>query len=120
AEARGEPYDVSSLGLIISSGVMWSTETKQALMARGNIICFDSLGSSEGVGFAGSISAPGSDPKTAKFTIRTSTNQVTDDGGAIARCERPRRLVFVPGIRRGPNGKADSGWAKQEAANATD
>ena len=29
-------------------------------MARGNFICFDSLGSSEGVGFAGSISAPGS------------------------------------------------------------
>ena len=41
---------------------MWSPETKQALMARGNIICFDSLGSSEGVGFAGSINAPGSAP----------------------------------------------------------
>jgi fatty-acyl-CoA synthase len=83
AEAQGEPYDVSSLGLIISSGVMWSTETKQALMARGNIICFDSLGSSEGVGFAGSISAPGSDPKTAKFTIGTSTKVFTDDGREI-------------------------------------
>jgi fatty-acyl-CoA synthase len=83
AEARGEPYDVSSLGLIVSSGVMWSTETKQALMARGNIICYDSLGSSEGVGFAGSISAPGSDPKTAKFTIGTSTKVFTDDGREV-------------------------------------
>src|SRR5204862_2972903 len=47
AEARGEPYDVSSLGLIISSGVMWSPETKQALMQRGHFLCLDSLGSSE-------------------------------------------------------------------------
>ena len=37
AEATGTPYDISSLQLIISSGVMWSTEVKQALMARGNI-----------------------------------------------------------------------------------
>ena len=45
-------------------------------MARGNIICFDSLGSSEGVGFAGSINTPGSAPTTAKFTIGTSTEGV--------------------------------------------
>src|SRR5436190_14799591 len=69
AEARGEPYDVSSLGLIISSGVMWSSEVKQALMRRGQFICYDSLGSSEGVGFAGSITAAGADAPTAKFTI---------------------------------------------------
>jgi acyl-CoA synthetase (AMP-forming)/AMP-acid ligase II len=83
AEAKGEPYDISSMQLIISSGVMWSPETKQAFMARGNIICFDSLGSSEGVGFAGSISAPGSKPGTAKFTIGTSTKVFTDDGREV-------------------------------------
>ena len=59
AEARGGPYDLSSLQLIISSGVMWSAEVKHGLMERGNFICYDSLGSSEGVGFAGSISAFG-------------------------------------------------------------
>jgi 3-oxocholest-4-en-26-oate---CoA ligase len=84
AEAAGTPYDISSVQLIISSGVMWSTETKQALMARGNIICFDSLGSSEGVGFAGSINAPGSAPTTAKFTIGASTKVFTDDGREVA------------------------------------
>src|SRR4051812_5001773 len=83
AEADNAPYDISSLGLIISSGVMWSTETKQALMSRGNMICFDSLGSSEGVGFAGSISAPGSAPTTAKFTIGASTKVFTDDGREV-------------------------------------
>ena len=83
AEAKGEPYDISSLGLIISSGVMWSPETKRALMERGNIICFDSLGSSEGVGFAGSIDAPGSAPTTAKFTIGADTKVFTDDGREV-------------------------------------
>jgi 3-oxocholest-4-en-26-oate---CoA ligase len=83
AEARGEPYDLSSLQLIISSGVMWSTETKQALMARGNFLCFDSLGSSEGVGFAGSVSAPGSGPTTAKFSIGARTKVFTDDGREV-------------------------------------
>src|SRR5947209_18113153 len=83
AEAKGEPYDLSSLLLVISSGVMWSPETKQALMQRGHFICLDSLGSSEGVGFAGSISAPGSEVKTAKFTIGPYTKVFTDDGRGV-------------------------------------
>ncbi len=84
AEARGEPYDLSSVELIISSGVMWSTEVKQALMKRGTFLCFDSLGSSEGVGFAGSITAPGADSKTAKFSIGPNTKVFTDDGREVA------------------------------------
>ena len=80
AEAKGTPYDVSSVELIISSGVMWSAEVKHGLMQRGPFICYDSLGSSEGVGFAGSISAPGSEQKTAKFSIGTRT-KVFDDRG---------------------------------------
>jgi fatty-acyl-CoA synthase len=83
AEARGEPYDISSLQLIISSGVMWSAEVKHALMQRGAFICFDSLGSSEGVGFAGSISAPGAEQKTAKFTIGASTKVFNDEGREV-------------------------------------
>jgi fatty-acyl-CoA synthase len=78
-EAKDAPYDVSSVELIISSGVMWSAEVKQGLMKRGSFICFDSLGSSEGVGFAGSISAPGAEQKTAKFTIGPSTKVFKDD-----------------------------------------
>jgi acyl-CoA synthetase (AMP-forming)/AMP-acid ligase II len=80
AEAKGKPYDVSSLQLIISSGVMWSAEVKHGLMQRGGFICLDSLGSSEGVGFAGSISTPGSEQKTAKFTIGASTKVFNDQG----------------------------------------
>jgi fatty-acyl-CoA synthase len=83
AEARGTPYDISSLQLIISSGVMWSAEVKHALMQRGNFICLDSLGSSEGVGFAGSISTPGTEPKTARFSIGASTKVFTLQGKEV-------------------------------------
>ena len=33
----------------------------------------------------------------------------------LARYKRPRTFVFVDAIRRGPNGKADYGWAKEAA-----
>ncbi len=83
AEARGEPYELSSLRLMVSSGVMWSAPVKEALLQRGSFLCFDSLGSSEGVGFAGSISASGSEVRTARFTIGEHTKVLTEDGRAI-------------------------------------
>jgi fatty-acyl-CoA synthase len=83
AEERGAPYDISSLAIVISSGVMWSAPVKQALMSRQPMICYDSLGSSEGVGFANSISAPGAETKTAKFTIGPHATVLTEDGRAV-------------------------------------
>jgi fatty-acyl-CoA synthase len=97
AEAKGTPYDISSVQIIISSGVMWSTETKQAFMSRGNIICYDSLGSSEGVGFAGSINTPGSEPTTARFTIGESTKVFTDDGREAERGSDEVGMLAVGG-----------------------
>jgi fatty-acyl-CoA synthase len=83
AEADGKPYDVSSLGLIISSGVIWSAEVKQQLIARANCFCLDSLGSSEGVGFANSMSAPGAEQPTAKFTIGAHAKVFQEDGTEV-------------------------------------
>jgi fatty-acyl-CoA synthase len=83
AEARGEPYDLTSLGLVISSGVMWSAEVKQALAERGGLLCLDSLGSSEGVGFANSMSGPDAAERTARFKIGSRARVFTDDGHAV-------------------------------------
>jgi fatty-acyl-CoA synthase len=83
AEAAGTPYDASSLQLVISSGVIWSAEVKHALMARVPCFCLDSLGSSEGVGFANSMSAPGSEQATAKFTIGPHAKVLSEDGREI-------------------------------------
>jgi fatty-acyl-CoA synthase len=79
AEERGAPYDLSSLQLVISSGVMWTAPVKQALLDRGGMILYDSLGASEGVGFATSISAPGGAVKTATFTVGEHATVLTDD-----------------------------------------
>jgi fatty-acyl-CoA synthase len=112
AETDGEPYDLSSLQLIISSGVMWSAEVKHGLMQRGAFICLDSLGSSEGVGFAGSISAPGAEQKTAKFTIGAGTKVFTEEGREV-----------VPGSgevgRLAVGGHIPVGYYKDEAKSAT-
>lgn len=82
-ESSGRPYDLSSVQLIISSGVMWTAEVKEGLCARGNLICLDSLGSSEGVGFAASMSASGAAARTASFSIGPSAKVLRDDGGEV-------------------------------------
>jgi 3-oxocholest-4-en-26-oate---CoA ligase len=83
ADARGEPYDLSSLLLVISSGVMWSESVKRALIERHPVIAYDSLGSSEGVGFANAVTSADSDGETAKFTIGAETKVFTDDGNEV-------------------------------------
>src|SRR5918994_235287 len=79
ADARGEPYDLSSLLLVISSGVMWSESVKRELIERHPVIAFDSLGSSEGVGFANAITTTESKGETAKFSVGPNTKVFTDD-----------------------------------------
>ena len=41
--------------------------------------------------------------------------EVKEAGGTIARFKRPRRVVVVDEVVRGPNGKADYAWAKRIA-----
>jgi fatty-acyl-CoA synthase len=83
AAARRAPYDLSSLLLVISSGVMWSAAVKEALMAHQPVLCLDSLGSSEGVGFANNMTVPGQEAQTAKFTIGEHTKVLTEDGREV-------------------------------------
>jgi fatty-acyl-CoA synthase len=111
AEASGQPYDISSLQLIISSGVMWSAEVKQALMARGAFMCFDSLGSSEGVGFANSISAPGAETATAKFSIGPHARVFKDDGVEVVPGSGEVGLLAV-------GGNIPVGYYKDDAKSA--
>ena len=111
AEADGTPYDISSLGLMISSGVMWSAEVKQGLMARGNFIAFDSLGSSEGVGFANSITAPGAEAKTAKFSIGPETKVFKENGEEVVPGSGDVGLLAV-------GGNIPVGYYKDDAKSA--
>jgi fatty-acyl-CoA synthase len=97
AAARGDAYDLSSLVLVISSGVMWSAPVKEALMAHQPVLCLDSLGSSEGVGFANNLTAPGQEAKTAKFTIGQHTRVLTEVGREVEPGSGERGMLALGG-----------------------
>ena len=79
AIAKGTPYDTSSLKMIASSGVMWTSEVKEALLDRiEHVVLLDAMGSSEG-SMGTSISMKGLPPKTAKFAVAPTTKVFTDD-----------------------------------------
>jgi len=97
ADARGDPYDLSSLLLVISSGVIWSAPVKQALIERKPVIAYDSLGSSEGVGFATALTTADSEGETARFSIGSDTKVFTDDGQEVKPGSGEEGLLAVGG-----------------------
>ena len=79
ANAKGTSYDASSLKMIASSGVMWTSEVKEALLERiEHVVLLDAMGSSEG-SMGTSISMKGVPPKTAKFAVAPTTKVFTED-----------------------------------------
>ena len=73
AVARGEPYDTSSLRMIVSSGVMWTTEVKEALLDRiPQVALYDAMGSTEG-SMGNQLTMRGVATETAKFTANPTT-----------------------------------------------
>ena len=122
-DAEPDRFDISSLRVIVSSGVIWSAETKAGLLAHNErLIMVDTLGSSEAIGMATSTTTAaslaesdesgGSAPTTARFTLGASTRVVTEDGRDV-----------VPGSgelgRVALRGFTPIGYYKDEAKSAT-
>ncbi len=79
AAERGEPFDTTSLKAIVSSGVMWTAEVKEALLERiPQVLLLDAIGSSEGA-MGLQVSARGLSSATAKFAQSPTTKVFTDD-----------------------------------------
>lgn len=76
---RGQPYDLSSLKQIASSGVMWSQEVKQGLLEHADLILADIMGSSEG-SMGQSVTTRAGAAQTAKFQLNEGVRVVTEDG----------------------------------------
>jgi acyl-CoA synthetase (AMP-forming)/AMP-acid ligase II len=80
-DAEPDRWDISSLRVIVSSGVIWSKETKDGLLRHNDrLIMVDSLGSSEAIGMATNTTTAGSSGKTAKFELSPDSRVVTEDG----------------------------------------
>ena len=72
ARNAGDEYDLSSLNQIISSGVMWSREVKEGLLAFKDMVLVDAMGSTEG-GMGSAISSRERTAATAKFQMSPGT-----------------------------------------------
>jgi acyl-CoA synthetase (AMP-forming)/AMP-acid ligase II len=91
-------WDLSSLILMSSSGVMWSHEVKQGLLGHlPSVILFDSLGSSEAVGLGASVSAGGAATETASFQLGPEVKVISEDGRIVEPGSDEVGMVGVPG-----------------------
>ncbi len=72
-------WDLTSLVGIVSSGVMWSQETKTRLLEHHpGMVLMDAFSSSEALGMGSSISAAGATAETAKFQLSPDTIVIDD------------------------------------------
>jgi acyl-CoA synthetase (AMP-forming)/AMP-acid ligase II len=102
-DAEPDRWDISSLWLIISSGVIWSAEVKAGLLRHNpKLIMVDSLGSSEAVGMARSTSRLGEAAATADFELGPDTRVIDDDGRDVVPGSGQAGRVVLKG--RGPIG----------------
>jgi len=102
-EAEPGKYDLSSLTTMISSGVMWSMEVKQAMLEHlPQTILMDSFGSSEAIGFGSSITAKDMPVKTAKFTTNDLCKVFDENDNEISwGSETPGFIAFGGSIPLG-------------------
>jgi fatty-acyl-CoA synthase len=115
ADGAGTPtgrWDLSSVQMMVSSGVMWSQPIKERLLEHlPQAMIFDSLGSSEAVGMAASFSSKANVSGTARFSLGEAAVVLTDDG---------RRVEPGSGEvgRVGVGGLLPVGYYKDEAKTA--
>jgi acyl-CoA synthetase (AMP-forming)/AMP-acid ligase II len=105
-------WDLSSLVGIISSGVMWSEETKQGLLGHHpNMLLVDAFSSSEALGMGSSISSGASASKTAQFTLGPFVRVLDPDGNdVVPGSDQPGVLAL--------GGRIPLGYYKDEAKTA--
>jgi fatty-acyl-CoA synthase len=111
-QANPTRYDLGTVGLVTSSGVMWSQENKAGLLEFiPQAILFDSFGSSEAVGMGASFSSKGAPQKTAKFQIGVNCAVFNESGDRVVPGSGEQGMVAVGGF-------IPLGYYKDEAKTA--
>ncbi len=83
-DAQPGRWDLSSLFILSSSGVMFSEPVKQALLKHiPHMMIVDSFSSSEALGMGQSISSAAGTSITAKFQLGENAKVITDDGREV-------------------------------------
>ncbi len=79
----GTGYDTSTISLILSSGVMWTSEVKHSLLDRiPQAVLVDAMGSTEG-SMGRQVTVKGIDSQTGKFEQGSATKVFTEDGREV-------------------------------------
>lgn len=91
-------WDLSSLMIIASSGVMWSESTKQGLLRHNpGMFLVDTFSSSEAIGMGNSVSVGGTAERTAHFALGPGCTVFSDAGVPVEPGSGERGRVAVPG-----------------------
>jgi len=97
-DAEPKRWNISTLKVILSSGVMWSAPVKDGLIKHApDLLCVDTLGSSEAVGLARSISSSRGTAKTAGFKLGPNAQVIREDGTSVTAGSGETGLVAVAG-----------------------
>jgi acyl-CoA synthetase (AMP-forming)/AMP-acid ligase II len=84
AASTGKAYDASSLKAVVSSGVMWSANSKRRFLELGDVLLIDGMGATEGA-MAIQLSSRTMPPAdTARFTILPDTVLFDENDQPIA------------------------------------
>ena len=111
-DAHPGRWDLSSLVGIVSSGVMWSEETKRGLLRHhAGMLLVDAFSSSEALGMGTSVSSAGGAAKTARFTLGEDVRVVDTEGRDI---EPGSGQIGVLAL----GGRIPLGYYKDEAKSA--
>ena len=110
AKNSNNPYDIGSVKVIISSGVMWSAEVKQGLLSHHNMSLMDTMGSTEG-GIGSSVTTRENPSETAKFSINPGVIILADDGEILKPGSDKIGLI-------GTSGLVPTGYYKDEKKSA--
>jgi acyl-CoA synthetase (AMP-forming)/AMP-acid ligase II len=102
-DANPGRWDISSLVVVLSSGVMWSEATKQGLLRHHPaMMLVDVFSSSEALGMGQSISGGTHAAATAKFVLGERARVLTDDGRDVEPGSGETGMVALRGL--GPIG----------------
>ena len=98
-DAEPDRWDISSLFMVTSSGVMWSEPVKQRLLAHNpNMLLIDVFSSSEALGMGASVSSGARSSGTAKFSLGENARVIGDDGKDVEPGSGRTGRVAVKGI----------------------
>ena len=113
AKSAGQAFDLSSLQMMGSSGVMWSTEVKRGLLGHlPHMAIVDSMGSTEGSMGTSITTVENIDiDQTAKFEMNPTTKILTEEGKPVAPGSGEMGLICNGGM-------VPLGYYKDEAKSA--